>query len=221
MGKAALIVGATGLIGKELLLYLLNAKEYDRVVAIVRSPLNIKHPKLQARVIHFEELDRHKEAFNQVDDVFCCLGTTIKKAKSQEAMKRIDLDYPILVGQMAKELGAKQYLVVSSLGANPNSSVWYAKMKGTLEEALKKLTYDSLHIFRPSLLLGQRNEFRLGERLAAFVYPVLSFFLIGGLRKYKAIPAKHVALSMYRAAQAPEKGTTIYLSDEISDMAKK
>lgn len=219
MGKTALIVGATGLIGKELLSYLLNANEYERVVAIVRRPLTVKHPKLQERVLNFEELNEHKEVFDHVDDVFCCLGTTIKKAKSQEVMKRIDVDYPILVGKIAKECGANKYLVVSSLGANPNSTVWYSKMKGILEEELKKLNYVSLHIFRPSLLLGQRSEVRLGESIASVLLPALSFLLVGSLRKYRAIQGKQVALGMYTAAQSNKTGTIIYLSDKISELA--
>ena len=220
MGKTALIAGASGLIGKELVTYLLNGKEYTNVVALVRTPLHIKHDKLQERVLNFDELTAHKEYFQEVDDVFCCLGTTIKKAKSQSAMKKIDVVYPVMIGKLAREMGARQYLVVSSLGANPNSAVWYSKMKGMLEEELKQLSFDSLHIFRPSLLLGHRNEYRFGESLAAVIYPAMSCLLVGSMKKYRAIPGKQVAFSMYRAAQAPKKGTSIYLSDQIAAMAK-
>jgi uncharacterized protein YbjT (DUF2867 family) len=220
MGKTALIAGASGLIGKELLTFLLNGNEYEKVIALVRSPLHINHPKLQKQVVNFGELDSHHELFENVDDVFCCLGTTIKKAKSRMAMKKVDVDYPVMIGKLARAMGATQYLVVSSLGADPNSLVWYSKMKGMLEKELKGLSYDSLQIFRPSLLLGQRNEYRFGETIAASIYPVMTPILVGCLKKYRAIPGKDVAFAMYQAAKSPKKGTTIYLSDRIAEMAK-
>jgi uncharacterized protein YbjT (DUF2867 family) len=216
--KTALIAGSSGLIGKELLTYLLNGDEYDNVIALVRSPLHIKHPKLQVSVVNFDDLHSHQEVFQNVDDVFCCLGTTIKKAKTRTAMKKVDVHYPVTIGKIARAQGAKQYLVVSSLGANPNSAVWYSKMKGILEEELKALSFDSLQIFRPSLLLGQRNEYRFGEAMAAVIYPTLSFLLVGSMKKYRAIPGKQVAFAMYKTAQFPKKGTTIYLSDQIAEM---
>jgi dTDP-4-dehydrorhamnose reductase len=217
MGKTALIAGGSGLVGRELLTCLLSGNEYDRVIAITRSSLNITHPKFDERIIDFETLV-DEVGFPSVDDVFCCLGTTIKKAKTQEAMKRVDVDYPIALAKLAKKLGAKQYLVISSLGANPNSSIFYSKMKGMLEEGLKQIGFPALLIFRPSLLLGERKEFRLGEWGASILMPVLSLLMIGPLAKYRGIQAKTVANGMYKAAQLKKLGVHVFLSDEIQNL---
>ncbi|MDE3840420.1 oxidoreductase [Bacillus methanolicus] len=218
-GKTALIAGASGLVGRELLYYLLDGNQYDKVVAIVRRPLGIKHPKLEEIIVDFENLFNYKYHF-RVDYVFCCLGTTIKKAKSKEAMLRVDVDYPLIIARVAKEMGAKQFLVISSIGANPNSFIWYTRMKGLLEEQLKEVGFRSLHIFRPSLLLGKRTEFRLGETVGAFLSGKLSFAFIGPLKKYKAISGKTVALCMYKIAQNNKKGVNVYISDEIETIAQ-
>lgn len=217
--KSALIAGASGLVGGELLHYLLDGDQYDKVVALVRKPLGIKHPKLEEIIVDFENLFNYKDHF-RVDDVFCCLGTTIKKAKSKEAMLRVDVDYPLIIARVAKEMGAKQFLVISSIGANPNSFIWYTRMKGLLEEQLKEVGFHSLHILRPSLLLGKRAEFRLGETVGAFLSTKLSFAFIGPLKKYKAISGKTVALGMYKIAQSDKKGVNIYISNEIEMIAQ-
>ncbi|EIJ80201.1 putative nucleoside-diphosphate-sugar epimerase [Bacillus methanolicus PB1] len=218
-GKTALIAGASGLVGGELLHYLLNGNQYDKVVALARRPLGIKHPKLEEIIADFENLFNYKDHF-RVDDVFCCLGTTIKKAKSREAMLRVDVDYPLIIARVAKEMGAKQFLVISSIGANPNSFIWYTRMKGLLEEQLKEVGFRSLHILRPSLLLGKRTEFRLDETVGAFLSAKLSFAFIGPLKKYKAISGKTVALGMYKIAQSDKKGVNVYISNEIETIAK-
>lgn len=212
--KSALIVGASGLVGMELLKFLLNETDYRSVIALVRKPLGIRHPKLAEKVVDFDHLDSNRENF-MVDDVFCCLGTTIKKAKTREEMTKVDVGYPLTAAKLAHEKGAKQFLVISSMGADPGSSFAYSRMKGTLEKELSNIGFESLHIFRPSLLLGNRKEFRLGESVSGVILPALSFLLIGPLKKYKAIQAGMVALAMYRAAQRGKKGNTIYLSDEI------
>ncbi|GGH37104.1 oxidoreductase [Paenibacillus segetis] len=220
MGKRALIVGSTGLVGNELLHVLLEEKEYDQVVAIVRSPLQLNHTKLTQRVVDFDQL-QDTAAYFAVDDVFCCLGTTIKKAQSKEAMYKVDVEYPLTIARMAKDKGAQQYLLISSMGANPHSSVWYSRMKGNLEQELRKLNYQSISILRPSLLLGNRKEFRLGERFSGVILKVASPLFVGPLRKYRAIQAKSVALAMYRAAQMSTSGVTVYSSDQLASIASK
>lgn len=220
MGKTALIVGVTGLIGKELLQNLLNSSHYKQVIAIARRNLNTNHPKLKEVITDLEHLHQFKSYF-QVDDVFCCLGTTIKNAKTKEVMKRIDVDYPILVAKLSKEMGASHFLVVSSMGANKKSSIFYSKIKGILEDELQNIGYSSLSIFRPSLLLGKRDEFRIGESVGGTLLPVLSFLYIGPLRKYKPIEGKTVALGMYNAALTAHKGTSVYLSNQIEELAKR
>jgi len=216
-GKTALIAGSTGLIGNELLQFLLNEKEYDKVTAIVRRPLEIKHPKLDEKIVDFDKLEEYKESFD-VDDVFCCLGTTIKKAKTKEAMWKIDVDYPVAIAKLASSQGAKKFLLVSSMNADPNSPIFYSKMKGKLEEAIKGIPFESIAIFRPSLLLGNRQEYRLGERAAAAIFTKVPFLFAGPLKKYKAIEGKTVASAMYRAAQGNKSGVTIYPSEQIQEI---
>lgn len=218
MGKKALIVGSTGLVGNELLHILLEGEEYDQVIAMVRSPLQLNHTKLTEIVVDFDKLQNNPVCF-AVDDVFCCLGTTIKKAKSKEAMYKVDVEYPLTIAQMAKDKSAKQFLLISSMGANPKSSVWYSRMKGSLEQELRKINYDSISILRPSLLLGNRKEFRLGERFSGVILKAVSPLFVGPLRKYRAIQARSVALAMYRAAQMSTSGATVYPSDKLESLA--
>lgn len=219
MGKKALIAGSTGLIGNELLQILLNSKEYDQVTAIVRRPLDVKHSKLVERVIDFDRLEEYKGLF-AVDDVFCCLGTTIKKAKTKEAMWKIDVDYPVAIAQMASSKGARKFLLVSSMNADSDSPIFYSKMKGKLEEEIKRIPFDTTAIFRPSLLLGERDEFRLGERAAAAIFIKMPFLFGGPFKKYKAIEGRVVASAMYQVAQKEVRGLAVYPSEKIQEMGR-
>jgi uncharacterized protein YbjT (DUF2867 family) len=216
-GKTALIAGATGLVGNELLQFLLNGEEYEKVIAIVRRPLDKNHPKLEEKIVDFDRLGEDKNIFAG-DDVFCCLGTTIKKAKTKEAMWKIDVDYPLEIARLSSSMGAKKFLLVSSMNADPNSPIFYSKMKGKLEEAIKRVPFESLAIFRPSLLLGERKEFRLGERAAEAIYTKIPFLFSGPLKKYKAIEGKTVASAMYRSAQLDKPGITTYESSKIQEL---
>ncbi|RFU64048.1 NAD-dependent epimerase/dehydratase family protein [Bacillus sp. V59.32b] len=217
--KSALLLGASGLVGSELLHCLLNEKDYKSIVILIRKPLGIQHHKLIEILADFDQLELYRDHF-KVNDVFCCLGTTIKKAKSREEMTKVDVGYPLTAAKLAHDEGAKQFLVISSMGADPQSSFSYSRMKGTLETELSNVGFQALHIFRPSLLLGKREESRLGESAAAAIFPPLSFLLVGPLKKYRAIQAKTVAQAMYRAAQNHNQGTTVYLSNEIEALGK-
>lgn len=207
--RSALIVGATGLVGNELLHILLQSNAYENVKILIRKPIAINHPKLTQKLVDFNELEKYEEEFT-VHDVFCCLGTTIKKAGSQEAFKKVDFEYPLKVAKLAKNNGAKQFLIVSAMGANSHSRIFYNRVKGEIEEALKQVQLPSLHIFRPSLLLGKRNEFRFGERVAEILSPILSPLLSGKLRKYKPIQGKDVAQAMYQIAKNNRTGEFVY-----------
>lgn len=218
VGKSAILVGASGLVGGELLNLLLHGEGYSKITVMGRRSLNLKHPKLEEIIVDFDRLDQYKENFS-VDEVFCCLGTTIKKAKSKEGFKKVDVDYVLHLARLAKEMKVEKFLIVSSMGANQKSRIFYSKMKGLVEENLKEMGFNFLHIFRPSLLLGQRQEVRSGESAAAFLSTGLSFLLIGGLRKYKPIQAKSVAKGMYHAAQSTIAGYHTYMSDEILDIS--
>ena len=149
--KTALIIGATGLVGKFCLSYLLNENAYERVIAISRKPIGFTHPKLNNIVCDFDHLAKH-QAEIKADDIYCCLGTTIAVAGSREAFTKVDYTYPLQVAQMAKQNGATQFLLVSALGADKNSKIFYSKIKGELEEAIQKLNFNSTYIFQPSLL---------------------------------------------------------------------
>lgn len=218
MAKSALLLGATGLIGSNLLRILLESPRYTNVTVITRKSLAINNPKLkQLLVSDFSTLtDKLYEHAYMVDDVFCCLGTTIKKARSRQRFLQVDFEYPVAAARQAHKFGARQFLVVSALGAYANSPFFYNRVKGSLEQALGEIGFSELHIFRPSLLLGTRQEFRLGEATAAFIAKVISPLLSGGLKKYRPIPASVVAMAMYQAARSEKGGLSIYDSAQIA-----
>ncbi|MGB6409411.1 MAG: NAD(P)H-binding protein [Planococcus donghaensis] len=218
--KTALLAGASGLVGKELLHILLNSSNYSQVIILVRQPLEIAHEKLQQVTTDFDKLEEYAKYFD-VDDVYCCLGTTIKKAGSQEAFKKVDYDYPLKMAELAASQQAKNFLVITALGADSTSRVFYSRTKGQLQLRLKKIGLTALHIFQPSLLLGDRKEFRLGEKAAASLSPVYSRFLKGKMEKYKPVEAKSVALAMYEVAQIERTGNYTYPSDRIETISGK
>ncbi|MDU4960388.1 MAG: NAD(P)H-binding protein [Sporomusaceae bacterium] len=213
--KRAMIAGATGLIGNELLQILLREQQYEHVCALVRQPLALTHPKLQVVVCDFDRLEAFKGHL-AVDDVFCCLGTTINKAKTREAMYRVDVEYPVALARLAREQGAAHFLVVSAADADVKSFFWYRRLKGTLEAEITGLPYPAISIFRPSLLLGPRKEFRLFENLAVKSISLLSGLLHRPLSSQAAIAATVVAQAMYRVAQAQETGVHIYSPRQIA-----
>lgn len=218
--KSALIAGATGLTGKELVKILVDQPAYHKITVLVRRPLDIEHPKLEQVKVDFNKLEDYKKFF-EVDDVFCCLGTTIKKAGSQKAFRRVDYELPATLGTLAKAAGVQKFLVISAMGADSRSNIFYNRVKGQLEDRLKKLELPALHIFRPSLLLGDRKEFRLGEKAASLLAPVFSPLLRGSMQKYKPIQADQVARAMYAAAQSDSSGVAVHPSDEIAEMARQ
>lgn len=215
--KTALIAGASGLTGGHLLDYLLARDHYKVVKAIVRRPLNIDHPKLQQIVVDFDDLQKH-EGELKADDVFCCLGTTIKKAGSQAAFRKIDQDYPLDIARLAARQGAEQYLLVSAIGADKSSLVFYNKVKGQVEHDLRQIPFRSIHIMRPSLLLGDRKESRIGEDIGKVAFSALNFLMMGPFKKYRGIEAKAVAFAMYHLAQQNTPGVFEHESDDIQDI---
>ncbi|BCG22760.1 oxidoreductase [Pseudomonas tohonis] len=205
-----LLAGATGLTGEHLLDRLLNEPTVERVLAPTRRPL-ADHPRLDNPVGELAALLPHLQG--PVDTAFCCLGSTIRQAGSQEAFRAVDLDLVLAVGARARELGARHYLVISALGADANSSVFYNRTKGEMEEALKAQDWPQLTLVRPSLLLGPRSEFRLGERLAA---PFMRW-LPG---KYRGIGACTLARALWRLALETDQGTRVVESDELRRLGR-
>jgi uncharacterized protein YbjT (DUF2867 family) len=215
--RTALLIGATGLIGNELLHYLLSSSEYRTVTILVRSNYPQTHPKLIVKKVDFDKLELTD--LEKVDDIFCCLGTTIKKAKTKENFMKVDYDYPVELAKWGAENGIKQYLVVSAMGANSESSIFYNQVKGKLEDKLKVIGIPHVHVFRPSLLLGDRQEFRLGEKIGEFAMKLVNFALVRSWRKYRAIEAKKVAYAMYRKGVIEtNESFIIYESDQIEEV---
>ncbi|MDD3878066.1 MAG: oxidoreductase [Bacteroidales bacterium] len=220
MPKTAIIAGATGLTGSALLKVLLASDVYEKVIILSRRSIGFQHTKATELLVEFDKLSTYKNEMH-ADDIFCCLGTTIKKAKSKEAFKKVDFGYPLELAKITKTQGASRFMVVSSMGANPNSRIFYSHIKGTMEAALQEINFESLNIFRPSLLLGEREEFRFGERIGIGLYKLLSWLFIGGLKKYKGIQAEDVAKAMFRIAQMQTKGVNIYQSETIDKIANR
>ena len=203
--KTALVVGATGLVGGNLVNILLESPEYEKVIVWVRKPTGINNKKLEEKIINFELIDTYK-LDDRLNHIFCCLGTTIKKAKSKNAFKKVDLEYIVSLARKAKENDVSQFLVISSMGANIKSSVFYNKVKGQLETILSDLGLKGLKIFRPSLLLGDRAEFRFGEKAAEVISKCIPFIFNGALKKYKPVYGKTVAKAMYKVAVEEKSG---------------
>jgi hypothetical protein len=211
--KTALLVGSTGLIGNLLLKDLLNDDYFQKIEVWVRRPLGINHPKLIEKIIDFNSITNISP--QTVSHIFCCLGTTIHKARTKEAFKKVDFDYVVNTAEYAGRCNAEKFIVVSSIGANKNSSGFYLRVKGDMEEAIKKISIPGIYILRPSLLLGKRNEFRLGEIISKFFMTFLGLFLFGKFRKFKAIRASVVAKAMIFVAIHHEKGIFTFESDQI------
>ena len=209
--KTALILGASGLTGQYLLELLLNDPLYQQVTVYVRKPIHVSHPKLVQQIVDFDKLDTAIDA----SDVFCCLGTTIKKAGSQEAFKQVDLIYPQKIAALQLASGSQKFLVISAVGADANSPIFYSRTKGQLEQALTTLGYPCLCIFRPSFIMGDRAERRVGEKIGIFLAKLISPLLIRPLKKYKPVSALALAKSMQDAAHHSLNGTHIISSDKI------
>lgn len=211
----ALVAGATGLTGSRLLEILLKDAAFEKVKVITRKPLNKTHEKLSEIVVNFDELSRDAQKF-KADVIFCCLGTTIKTAGSQKNFRMVDFTYCLELAKAAKSQGAKKFILISSLGADPRSSNFYLCTKGETEDAIEALKYDTYCILRPSMLLGDRKETRVGETIGKVFMQATGFIFTGPLKKYKAIEAETVARCMASVAKDSETGKMIFESDIIS-----
>jgi uncharacterized protein YbjT (DUF2867 family) len=215
--RTALIVGATGLIGGYCLDTLCDDPNYSEILALVRKPIIKTHRKLKTVITKFDDNLEHELSNIQAQDVYCCLGSTIKKAGSQEAFKAVDYTLVVTVAELMRKQGAEQFIVISAMGADKDSKVFYNRVKGEMEQALRELGYPCLRILKPSLLLGPRQEFRLGEKIGVLLTPVLKPFMLGSLKKYSPIAAKKVAEFMVNVAhEEPVSGVYVYESDLIA-----
>lgn len=218
--KTAMVAGATGLVGSQVVELLLESGHYQKVYLLSRRKTGFKHPLAEELIINFDSLNSGDQPLPIADDVYCCLGTTMKKAGSKQAFRKVDFAYPYALARQALKSGASQYLLVSAMGASRKSFFFYNKVKAELEENLCKLSdYKQLAIFRPSLLLGERQEPRFGEKIAEKLMIFLSPVMRGPLRKYRPIHARSVAKGMLNVALQELRGVHIYESEEIKSLA--
>ena len=214
MRKTALLAGATGLIGSHLLPLLLASERYSKVIVVGRRALPQHHPKLVQVVTELDDLEAHRPKLI-ADDVYCCLGTTMRQAGSKAAFYQVDYEYVVRLAALASGNFAAQFMVVSSLGADAESGVYYSRVKGEMEAAVRQAPFRAIHIFRPSLLLGERAALpgqtpRLGERLTGALLALARPLLLGPLRPYRAVPAATVAAAMLRAAEDDGGGVRVH-----------
>lgn len=210
--RTALLVGATGLVGGHCLDDLLADPGYRKITVLARRPVARTDERLQVRLVDFERLTQ----VPAVDDVYCCLGTTIRAAGSREVYYRVDHDYPVTVARLARAAGASRMALVSSIGASPTAANYYLRMKGDTERDVAEIGYDCLEVFRPSMLLGRRAQRRVREQAAMGVARASSPLLVGRLRAYRPVEAARVAAAMLAALRHGEPGTHVRTFDDIT-----
>lgn len=212
----AVVLGATGLIGEQLVQQLLDDPAFSKVRILARRQVELSHPKLEVAVVNFDNLAQYRNKMGQGDCIFCCIGTTNSKVKGDKAAyRKIDFDISVNAAKMGKDAGFTTYLLVSAVGANAASSNFYLKLKGEVENAVAAIGFESFHSFRPSMLFGKRKEFRLGEAIGKGVMKILSVLFIGGLKKYRGIEGVIVAKALVVAAKSDEKGTSVHHYEDM------
>ena len=213
--RKVLIAGASGLVGTEVLRELQNIPTIEKIIVLVRRPIENANPVLQQVQVDFENLAASSDCFKDIDTVFCCLGTTIKKAKSKEAFRKVDYEFPMALALLSVQQNVKNFLCITAMGADPSSSVFYSRVKGEVERDISKCQIPSITFFRPSLLIGDRKESRPAEKAGIIVAKALSFLFIGPLKNYKGISVQKVAKAMVAKGQHPVPGVQIVLSGEM------
>ena len=214
--KTALLFGASGLVGNHLLNQLISNNNYSKIKLFVRSSIDISDPKIEIIQTDFNNLENHKEDIKG-DDCFFCIGTTKKNSPDKNEYKRVELEVPKQIAQIAKSNSVNSFVFISSGYADPKSSGDYLRFKGEVEEELKRLNFSKLGIMRPSFLLGDRKEKRTGEKIGIFVFKLLSPLFLGPLKKMKPIHSATVAKAMIAITQN-ESSKTIFESNEISEI---
>lgn len=219
MKKTALVIGASGLVGTEIVEQLTADPAFEKVKVFVRKKIAAEHPKLEQIIIDFNAPEKHSEAIRG-DVVFCAMGTTIKAAGSQEAFTKVDYTYVYNFAHLAKQNGIPRFVLVSSIGVTESGGNFYLTVKRDIENTLRRLKFDSLIIVRPSMLLGERKEFRLGERIAKVLMKGLGFLFLGKLKKYKAIEASVVAKAMISLAKTDLEDVAVFESDRLQKLGR-
>ncbi len=216
--KTAIVIGATGLVGRFLVKKLLENNQYNSVIVFARRTSGINHPKLEEHLVNFDELEKWKYKING-DELFSAMGTTIRQAKSTSLQYKVDVTYQYEFAKAAVENGVQNYFLVSSTGANAKSKLFYLRIKGELDEKVKQLPFGKIRIFRPSLLLGERTEKRFGEkaaeRLLKIIIPLFPF-----LKNQRPIQGEKVAEAMIKSANENNPGIRIIERDEIYNVTR-
>lgn len=215
--KTALIAGATGLVGSYCLDLLLNDNYYERVIVITRRSTGKTHRKMKEVLVDFNHLENYSNEL-VADHIFCCLGTTIKTAGSKEKFVSVDKNYPVSLAKVCRATGATEFLVISAMGADRHSWIFYNKVKGAMQEEILKIGYPSVHIVQPSLIMGERSEKRNGEKMAQVFFENMGFLFRGPFKKYAGIEAKTIAAAMVYYAKEGTKGTHIHTSDQLQQV---
>lgn len=217
--KTAIIFGATGLVGGHLLSQLLESNLYSKVLVFVRHSTGISHEKMTEHIINFEKLDDFSSLMIG-NDVFSCYGTNILRTRDKTQWRFSDVDLAVRTAEICFNNGASGFAVVSSIGANANGSSFYLKLKGEMEESVKKIGFERLAIVRPSFLLGKRKDFRIHEEPARWLMQFLGLFMWGKAKNYKAIHARVVARAMIHILNSEYKNQQIFTSGELREMGK-
>jgi len=216
----AVVFGATGLVGSELVRVLLNSKRYSKIIVVARRRLSIVHPRLEQHLIQFNELNQSPVDWFSDADVYCTLGTTIKKAGSKKQFEEVDYQYVIELGKLVKRHQAQKMIVITAMGANERSLFFYNRVKGKVERELQQLELPRLHILRPSLIVGSRREFRFAEHMSAMLASWFSFVFVGALKKYRPIHANVIAEAMMKVALTNKEKQVIFPSLDIEQRSK-
>lgn len=214
--KSAIILGATGLTGNILLNKLLGDNRYGKIKIFTRRPLRFENPKVTEILCDLLDVDSYKDNFYG-DEVFCCIGTTTKKTPDKELYKKIDFGIPVSATKLCKQNEINTFIVISSMGANANSSIFYSKTKGEMEDAVLEQKIENTFILRPSMIGGNRNESRRGEKVGSVLMKILNPLIIGSLRKYRIIDAEIIANAMIELANN-KIDKQIILSDQIQEL---
>ena len=210
------VIGSTGLVGSQIVDLLREENACQKIRLLVRRPVQFSHPKLEIKFVNFEDYESVKLAIAGCNVVFCAVGTTQDKVKGDQLQyRKVDYDIPVNAARACLETGCSNFLLVSSVGADSNSKNFYLRLKGEVEEAVQKFPIKSISIFRPSMLLGYRKEFRLGERIGQSGMKLIAPLLAGRWRKYKAIEARAVAAAMVETSKENKEGLAFYEYDEM------
>jgi uncharacterized protein YbjT (DUF2867 family) len=216
--KSAIVFGGTGLVGRSLIHELIISEDYKIIRVFTRNrSIGFSDTSIREYIVDFENPETFSEYITG-DDMFICLGTTIKKAGSIKKMEEIDRDLPVTLARIAKLNGVKRLAVVSSIGANSGSSNYYLRIKGEMEDGILEKGFEKVAIVRPSILLGERSEKRFGESAGKFFMKFFGVFLYGNFRKYRAIEARDVARAMIKILKQ-DTGTKIFESDQLHEFA--